>query len=110
MLDSNDRIVKHKLGLLNLANELGNLSKARKMVGASRDAFYRYKEALDDGGIEPLIDPNRFESVEELQADPGDWLDYCKNEPTHQGKKCYGTTPMDTWLDGKRIWMEKFVN
>ena len=52
MLDSNDRIVKHKLGLLNLANELGNLSKARKMVGVSRDAFYRYKETLDDGGIE----------------------------------------------------------
>ena len=44
MLNSNDRIVKHKLGLLNLAEELGNVSKACKVMGVSRDTFYRYQE------------------------------------------------------------------
>jgi len=33
MLNFNDRIVKHKLGLLNLAKELGNVSRACKVMG-----------------------------------------------------------------------------
>jgi len=45
MLDTNDKIIKHKVGLLNLAEELGNVSKACKMMGLSRDTFYRYKSA-----------------------------------------------------------------
>ncbi len=48
MFHTNDKIVKHKVGLLNLADELGNISKACKMMGVSRDTFYRYKEAHDE--------------------------------------------------------------
>jgi len=59
MLHGNERIIKHKLGLLNLAEELGNVSRACKIMGMSRDTFYRYKDALEDGGIEALIDKNR---------------------------------------------------
>jgi len=29
---------------------------------------------------------------------------------THQGKMCCGRTPMDTLLDGQKVWKEKFVN
>jgi len=36
------RIIKNKLGLLNLEQELGDVSKACKIMGLSRDAFYRY--------------------------------------------------------------------
>lgn len=46
MLNSNERIIKHKLGLLNLAEELGNVSQAWKVMGLSRDTFYRYKSAV----------------------------------------------------------------
>ncbi len=53
------RIIKNKLGLLNLATELGNVSKACKVMGFSRDTFYRYKDAVEMGGIEALIDKNR---------------------------------------------------
>ncbi len=35
MINSNDRIIKHKIGLLNLAEELGNVSQACKMMGLS---------------------------------------------------------------------------
>jgi len=59
MLHGNERIIKHKLGLLNLAEELGNVSRACKIMGMSRDTFYRYKDAVEDGGIEALIDKNR---------------------------------------------------
>ena len=36
MLHSNDKIIKHKTGLLNLAEELGNVSKACQIMGYSR--------------------------------------------------------------------------
>ncbi|TMN34828.1 IS481 family transposase [Pseudoalteromonas sp. S2755] len=59
MLHTNNPIIKHKAGLLNLAEELGNVSKACKMMGVSRDTFYRYQELVDEGGIDALIDKSR---------------------------------------------------
>ncbi len=59
MLHTNNPIIKHKAGLLNLAQELGNVSKACKVMGVSRDTFYRYQELVNDGGIDALIDKNR---------------------------------------------------
>ena len=40
MLHSNQRIIRHKVGLLNLAEELGNVSKACQVMGLSQDTFY----------------------------------------------------------------------
>ena len=59
MIETNERIIKHKVGLLNLAEELGNVSKACKVMGLSRDTFYRYKSAVDDGGVDALFDRTR---------------------------------------------------
>lgn len=59
MIHSNERIIKHKVGLLNLAEELGNVSKACQVMGLSRDTFYRYKQAVEDGGIDSLLDKDR---------------------------------------------------
>jgi len=55
----NKKIINNKLGLLNLAEELSNISQACKLMGVSRDTFYRYKEAHDEGGVEALLDNNR---------------------------------------------------
>lgn len=59
MLNTTDKIIKHKVGLLNLAEELGNVSQACKVMGMSRDTFYRYKSAVEEGGVEALLDKNR---------------------------------------------------
>lgn len=56
---SSERIIKNKVGLLNLAEELGNISKACKVMGFSRETFYRYHRARAEGGIEALLDKNR---------------------------------------------------
>lgn len=52
-------IIKHKAGLLNLAEELGNVSKACKVMGVSRDTFYRYQELIQEGGVDNLINKSR---------------------------------------------------
>ena len=59
MIENNVRIIKHKVGLLNLAEELGNVSRACKTMGLSRDTFYRYKTAVEQGGVENLFDKSR---------------------------------------------------
>ena len=59
MYHSNNPIIKHKAGLLNLAEELQNVSRACKVMGVSRDTFYRYQAAVEAGGVEALIDANR---------------------------------------------------
>jgi len=59
MLETHVKIIKHKVGLLNLAEELGNVSRACKTMGLSRDTFYRYKAAVESGGVEGLFDQSR---------------------------------------------------
>ena len=59
MIHTNNPIIKHKAGLLNLAEELGNVSKACKVMGVSRDTFYRYQELVEEGGVDALINQNR---------------------------------------------------
>lgn len=59
MYQTNNPIIKHKVGLLNLAEELHNVSKTCKIMGVSRDTFYRYQELVDEGGIDALINQNR---------------------------------------------------
>jgi molybdenum-dependent DNA-binding transcriptional regulator ModE len=70
MLNTNERIIKHKVGLLNLAEELGNVSKACQVMGLSRDTFYRYKDAVEDGGVEALLDTDRRKPNPENRVEP----------------------------------------
>lgn len=46
MLHSTKNIIKHKIGLLNLAEELGNVLKTCKIKSLSRYTFYRYQKAV----------------------------------------------------------------
>ena len=54
-----EKLIKNKLGLLQLASYLQNVSEACRVMGYSRDTFYRVKKAHDEGGIEALKEKNR---------------------------------------------------
>jgi transposase InsO family protein len=58
-MQSNTKVIRNKLGLLNLAQELKNVSQACKMLGYSRDTFYRYRDLIDEGGEIALHDKSR---------------------------------------------------
>jgi transposase InsO family protein len=86
MLHGNKSIIKHKVGLLNLAEELGNVSQACRIMGLSRDTFYRYKAAVDEGGLDALISkdrrqPNLKNRVDEQTEEAV--VAYAVEEPAH---------------------------
>ena len=86
MLHTNNPIIKHKAGLLNLAEELGNVSMACKVMGVSRDTFYRYQELASEGGVEALISQNRKVPNRKNRVDPTlekAVVDYAIEQPAH---------------------------
>ncbi len=57
------KVIKSRLGLLSLAEELRNVSRACKYLGYSRETFYRYKDLFAEGGESALKDMNQHVSI-----------------------------------------------
>ena len=51
--------IKRKLSLLQLAEELGNVARACKIMGYHRDTFYEVRRAFQMGGVAALVEQRR---------------------------------------------------
>ena len=58
-MTTDEKLIRSKMNLLDLAAYLKNVSEACRGMGISRDTFYRVKKAYDEGGLEALKEKSR---------------------------------------------------
>ncbi len=67
----------------------------------------RFNKTIKQEFFDTAMRKKIYTSLDDLQLDLDIWLEYFNNERPHSGKYCYGKTPMQTFLDSKKLAVEK---
>lgn len=79
-------IIKRKLNIVELSEQLGNISEACRKLGVSRQHYYDIKSALEENGVQGLLEKARTNPRIRNRVAPEieeRVLDYSLENPTH---------------------------
>ncbi len=97
------RVNQHDYQLYLAINDIDH-TKTKAMLPQTNGICERIHRTILNELYQITFRKKLYSVSDELQKDLGEWMRYCNNDRTHQGKMCCGRTPMDTLLDGKSIW------
>lgn len=100
------KVEHHDYQLYLAINDIDH-TKTKAMSPQTNGICERFHKTILNEFYQVTFRKKLYSSLEELQKDLDEWVDYYNNERTHQGKMCCGRTPIETLVDGKQVWAEK---
>ena len=100
------KVEQHDYQLYLAINDIEH-TKTKAMSPQTNGICERFHKTILNEFYQQTFRKKLYGDLDTLQSALDEWLAHYNNERTHQGKMCNGRTPMETLLDGKRIWAEK---
>lgn len=85
-------------------------SKTKARHPQSNGICERFHRTIQDEFYAIAFRKKVYNSIEDLQKDLDQWIDSYNNERTHQGKYCFGKTPIQTFIDTKELAKNKYLD
>jgi transposase InsO family protein len=101
--------VQHHEYQLYLAIEDIDHSKTKARSPQSNGICERFHRTIQDEFYQVAFRKKLYTSLEELQADLDEWLEFYNRERAHTGKYCEGRTPLQTFRDTKHLAQQKVL-
>jgi hypothetical protein len=97
---------KHPYELYLQLNEIEH-TKTKARSPQTNGICERFHQTILNEFYRVIFRKKIYSDLEVLQTDSDEYINHYNHERTHQGKRCQGRTPMQTFIDGKQYFAQK---